>query len=370
MEEALVEAVIKGDLDTLNVLIAQGKDVNLKDKEGNPLLHLAIENGHVDIVKSLIALGADVNARDKEGKTSLNKAIIYIKSEEIIHILEGAGTNDKLLDYWKDWARVILEKAKHDPQGFSNFLQNLNDQRFSDNTLLYMTIQINELKPALLYIALGVEVNTKNELGMSPLHIAALSGYLEVVNALISAKADLSLYDEFGHTALHCAVIGRHLEVVKALIAAKADVNIKTINNKTPLQSAKTDDIANALKAAGEKQFKELLAKNNIPDMPLNYFENLSPKYYNKLKESLPYIGKMIAADYKANSEPLTDAQFEAYITKFRDYASVCKKFNIEGLLPEISNLILNELGTSHKAIADFRSMVDQKAQENQAKGK
>jgi Ankyrin repeats (3 copies) len=59
-----------------------------------------------------------------------------------------------------------------------------------------------------------------------PLHRAAYWGKAEVVQKLITAKANLDIQDEDGSTALYCAVYKDHAEVVQRLIEAKANLGI------------------------------------------------------------------------------------------------------------------------------------------------
>ena len=60
-------------------------------------------------------------------------------------------------------------------------------------------------------------------------------GHLEVVQALLAAKADVNAKAANGGTALMVASQTGHLEVVQALLAAKADVNAKAANGVTAL---------------------------------------------------------------------------------------------------------------------------------------
>ena len=58
-ETALHVAARVGDTDTVNWLIAQGEDVNARDRFGGTPLLVAVENNHVRVVKTLLAADAD-----------------------------------------------------------------------------------------------------------------------------------------------------------------------------------------------------------------------------------------------------------------------------------------------------------------------
>jgi len=57
------DAALTGDVELMEMLIANGADVDARDVHGYTPLILAIQEGYTDIAKTLIAHGADVNAR-------------------------------------------------------------------------------------------------------------------------------------------------------------------------------------------------------------------------------------------------------------------------------------------------------------------
>jgi serine/threonine protein kinase len=84
----------------------------------------------------------------------------------------------------------------------------------------------------------GADVNAKNFLGFTSLHIAASAGHIEVVKLLIENGANVNAKDNVGWTPLYNAAIYGHIEVVKLLIEKGADVNAKANYGTTPLHEA------------------------------------------------------------------------------------------------------------------------------------
>jgi ankyrin repeat protein len=74
-ETPLLKAASWGHKETAELLIANGADVNAKNRNGSTPLHNAAIGGHNEIVKLLIAAGADVNAKRSDGATPLDLAI-------------------------------------------------------------------------------------------------------------------------------------------------------------------------------------------------------------------------------------------------------------------------------------------------------
>ena len=75
-DRALLEAAFDEDIKAVKQHLADGADVNAKDKfYGGTSLHHAAKAGQKEIIELLIANGADVNAKDNFGSTPLEFAI-------------------------------------------------------------------------------------------------------------------------------------------------------------------------------------------------------------------------------------------------------------------------------------------------------
>lgn len=77
-------SIAKGDLETVQKLIARGADVNEKSNGMTPVMYAAKYN-RVEILKLLIAHGADLRARCSKGKTALKYAQLHgAKDAEVV----------------------------------------------------------------------------------------------------------------------------------------------------------------------------------------------------------------------------------------------------------------------------------------------
>ena len=72
-------------------------NVNANDYIIEPPLHLAADNGHKEMVELLIANGADVNAKNKNGNTPLDSSSLS-KQTETADLLRkhGGKTSEEL----------------------------------------------------------------------------------------------------------------------------------------------------------------------------------------------------------------------------------------------------------------------------------
>jgi uncharacterized protein len=169
-----------GDVAEIERLSKEGEDVNLQDSNSRTPLLVAAYRKHYDAVRVLLRLGANVNARDLEQ----------------FDILAIAATNNDM-----ELLRIALDNGAN-PRAIAG--------PFNGTALIS----------------------------------AAHRGHVEVVKALIAAKAPLDHVNSMGWTALiMCVVLGNgskdHIATVEALVKAGADVDIKDRGGNTALTHAR-----------------------------------------------------------------------------------------------------------------------------------
>jgi ankyrin repeat protein len=85
----------------------------------------------------------------------------------------------------------------------------------------------------------NLNLNIQDYSGKStPIIRAMITGKVNIVKLLISARAKLNLKDFEGNTVLHHAIITENVELVVKLIQAGALENIQNTNGQTPLDLA------------------------------------------------------------------------------------------------------------------------------------
>ncbi len=85
-------------------------------------------------------------------------------------------------------------------------------------------------------------LNAVTEMGLSPLHLAAELGYLDIVKLLIEKGASVNAYDVKNMTPLHWASLYGHTKVLEYLLANKANIKSRDKCNRTPLHLAAGSD--------------------------------------------------------------------------------------------------------------------------------
>ena len=124
-EDSLFNYIQKNDNENLFKLLKKDKSkINILNKEGISLLHIAIIKGNIEAIKNLIKLGAnpDITSSNKK-QTPLHFAYIYNndKTEEIIKILKLNKANINILD--KDDKKPIDYLSQKKKNLFINKIQ-------------------------------------------------------------------------------------------------------------------------------------------------------------------------------------------------------------------------------------------------------
>lgn len=168
-------------------------------------IHEAAEKGEIDKVKSLIASGEDVNARDEYGLTPLHYATAH--------------------------AKLILVPAKNStgmPKGYTSYEQ----------------VPKGDLDLVKFLVSKGADVNAKDSVGKTPLHMSASLGTIEVSKFLVYKGAAVNQKDNHGLTSLDYANMMSHQEAVQFF---------KKVGNRKPKKFAYDQTVLQA-----QKKLKEL----------------------------------------------------------------------------------------------------------------
>ena len=135
----------------LRQLLADGADVNARNKFGDTPLHFAAQRKHVEAVRLLLAAGANVNARGLQEVTPLHGAV----GAETVSLLLAAGAD---VNARSEFGATPLHKAAG-------------------------------AETASLLLAAGADVNARSRWGFTPLH--SVGGDVELARLLVARGADL-----------------------------------------------------------------------------------------------------------------------------------------------------------------------------------
>jgi ankyrin repeat protein len=193
-------------------------------------LYCAANLGKKDVVELLIANGADVNLKNKYEQTPLNAAAMR-GAKTITEILIANGAAMELS------AAALLG----DIGFFEEYLRqnSITKLGYNRENLLHLVSSLGGHKPLVeMLISHGVEVNAQEDFcGWTPLHFAASGGYQSAAETLLANGAQINVKARDFQTPLHLAAAKGHVDLTQLLIVNGADINAMS-NGGTPLYEA------------------------------------------------------------------------------------------------------------------------------------
>ena len=254
-QSELVTAARSGDLLGVQKLLAQGVDVNTKDKDGTTPLMWAADKGHTQVLKELLDRGAEVNARNSAGEVALMYAVWSGHAEGVelllsrgsdVNSTNNSGEIPLMYAAWHGHKAIVLELLDKNADMSA---RNTNGW----NAITYAaTVGHRDIVAALL--ERGSDPNSRSNTGETVLATAAWNGHADIVHLLLDQGADVNALDENSWSALMKAAWNGHTPIVEELLARNADVNVQNTSGQTAAMVAESqghEEIVQMLKQAG-----------------------------------------------------------------------------------------------------------------------
>jgi ankyrin repeat protein len=96
---ALHSATLQPRADVMQLLLAAGADVHLRNHEEDQPIHLVAMNSDVQCMRLLLAAGADINSVDVDGCTALHYSVRRRNCMEMVHFLCTSGIDVNVVDH-------------------------------------------------------------------------------------------------------------------------------------------------------------------------------------------------------------------------------------------------------------------------------
>ncbi len=186
----LFEAVRHGRIKTVQELLSQDVNVNMRDEAGNTPLLLAAEDEHTEIAILLIEHQADVHASNLEGRTVWGCAAFTGNLTLMTH---------------------LVQHGIH--PGIS-----IKDDDGNEWTALLLAAEDGELPTVRFLVEHGADVNAVIEHERTASISAASEGHLHVLDYLLTQGVDLQIPSHQNCAALLYAAGGGHNDVVQFLL--------------------------------------------------------------------------------------------------------------------------------------------------------
>ena len=209
----------KGNARILQFLLRNGGNPNVQGRHDSTPLHSAAWGRNVAALEVLLEEGADVNARTEEGETPGMTASLR-GEKDILEILFALSADPHAED---DHGTNLIDLAA--AGGHSGIVDLLRKIGVKNKNPLHVASGLGDLKKVKALLNGGRDVNERDSFGATPLLIATVSGQEEVVDFLLSRKANPKIAAKDGYTLMHGAAFSGKKSMVKKALSLGLGIN-------------------------------------------------------------------------------------------------------------------------------------------------
>ena len=209
----------KGNAQILRFLLRNGGNPNVQGRHDSTPLHSAAWGRNAAALEVLLEEGADVNARTVEGETPGMTASLR-GEKDILEILFALSADPHAED---DHGTNLIDLAA--AGGHSVIVNLLRQIGVKNNNPLHVAAGLGDLKKVKALLNGGQNVNERDSFGATPLLIATVSGQEEVVDFLLSRKANPEISAKDGYTLMHGAAFSGKKSMVKKALSLGLGIN-------------------------------------------------------------------------------------------------------------------------------------------------
>lgn len=200
-------------------------------------LHEAAAKGKQEIVKLLLKNGGNPNLKNRDGASPID----LVRDPEVADLLRG---NLALLDAAKKGNLARVQRLLT-PENI-----NCRDSQGRNSTPLHLAAGYNNFEVAEYLLEQGANVNAQDKGGLIALHNASSYGHLEIAALLIKYDTQVNAVDKWLYTPLHEASQKSRTQLCSLLLAHGADPFMKNQEGQTSLDLSTAEDVKSLLQDA------------------------------------------------------------------------------------------------------------------------
>ena len=211
-------------------LMMAGANINHANLKGNVPLYGPCCRGNVKIAEMLIAWGADIERKNTNGDTHILLCCRNGQHEMLAYLLGFVDTEFANFKAHIDGFNAIMASAEQDRPECIRVLReygiDLNQKTDEDNAILgsatplHIACYYGRVNAVRELVRLGANCNVQDVNGSTPLHLAVIQGYVEIIK-LLRDKTDSTLIDNAGNPPM--AYCRDRTEIRKVLVNPMLD---------------------------------------------------------------------------------------------------------------------------------------------------
>jgi ankyrin repeat protein len=239
--------------------------IHVSDKDGYTPLHLALSMGHESIARQLLKVSGFGKTPEGTYRRALlscatqtgNASMLKLLLERSEHNVVAADIN--ALD--EDGRTLLWSAAKRQNTHVMELLLT------KDEVTLRLLVQRGEGSLVRVLLKAGYNVDIRDNLGRSALHIATILGHFDIAKSLVAFGASVDCKDGRGNTALRLAIQRKRYNFIDMLLENSADITGVRKNEWLDAYGQEVPDAVYLVEElSGEKTIRSIKAAV-IPDI-------------------------------------------------------------------------------------------------------
>uniref|UniRef100_A0A8C4Z5R9 Euchromatic histone-lysine N-methyltransferase 2 n=1 Tax=Gadus morhua TaxID=8049 RepID=A0A8C4Z5R9_GADMO len=239
----LFPATKQGEVLKVLLMLMEGMDpTSQPDSQGRrSALHAAAQRGALELCYMLVQAGANVDAKDKTTRTPLLEAITSDHVEVARYLVQcGASV------YHEDGYTGLHHAAKQGNLQLVHLLLetgqvDINAQDSGGWTPIIWAAEHKHMDVIRALLSRGADVTIQDKEMNMCLHWASFAGSVDIAELVLNAGCSLSSVNMHGDTPLHIAAREGFLECVTLFLSRGANIDTTNREGDTPLSLAKPD---------------------------------------------------------------------------------------------------------------------------------
>ncbi|XP_071094513.1 putative ankyrin repeat protein RF_0381 [Haliotis cracherodii] len=220
----------RADKDMFDLLVREGADLYLLDKDRRTILHIACEGGNIGIVNNILTKDiVDIDSRDNLLQSTAMEAALT-GNKDVFELLrrkhEAGDLNQNIVDVNSRGNSGMTPAMITASMGHKDIFDLLQEKRAdlslldrNENNILHKACKGGNVELVSYVLTKNiVDINSKNMFGMTSAMEAAVGGHKEVLHLLMSTGADLNATDDDDLDILSFAFSSRDRETVKFIL--------------------------------------------------------------------------------------------------------------------------------------------------------
>ncbi|MBT3903551.1 hypothetical protein HOF26_01870, partial [bacterium] len=229
----LLTAILNGHDKLFLKLLEAGANPQARLRDQSSALYLASIAGSIDMVASLIQQQNDVQAANVEGCTPLWGAACHGQVDVCRHLLKAGARVTLDLPSTSGFTPLLIAIKKKQLNIVELLVElgaDMHKMTQDVNTALHLACEAGELEMMHLLLKAGLMHECKNAAGRTPFWLACSEGHTHMVADILENQGAswLDMADDLGDTPLSIAAKKNHFGVVSCLLKAGANQAVIT----------------------------------------------------------------------------------------------------------------------------------------------